>query len=278
MKPLKAHPYAPRKLSTPCFVQRKYNGVRALYQRGRFYSGDEILWNEPVLAHLSRPLEALVADHSVALDGELYVHGWSLQSINRAVAVKRIAPSSDTPSITYVVFDVVAPGTPFIDRIHYARELLRSFGPGVSVAPTIMAHSELDCDRLYEQFVGEGYEGAIYRLGDCPYTIAGNGSTQDNRVLHMLKRKFWRDDNFRVVAVVEGSPTDLGGKYVGSLGAFVLSTEDGKTFRAAPAFTNEERLYYFNNPPINQFAIVKYLNLSDDGIPLNPTVLAIREA
>lgn len=278
MKPLKAHVYTPRKLSLPCYVQRKYNGVRALYQRGRFYSGDEIVWHPAVLAHLSLPLQDRLADTSVALDGELYVHGWSLQRINSSVAVKRTGPGPETPLITYVVFDIVAPGTPFIDRIRYAHQLLRPFGPGVVVAPTSMAFSELECDRFFARFVNEGYEGAIFRLGDCPYTVAGQGSTQDNRVLHMLKRKAWRDDDFRVVGVVEGDHTVLGGKYVGTLGAFVMETPSGKRFAAAPAFTDAERLHYFLNPPLGRNAVVKYLNLSDDGIPLNPTVLAIREA
>lgn len=277
MLPLKAHVYTQRKLSLPCFVQRKYNGVRALYQRGKFYSGDEVVWNTEVLAHISRELQDRLGDSEVALDGELYTHGWSLQRINSAVAVKRLQPSIETPHIQYMVFDVVAPGTPFIDRIHYARKLIHNVR-GVVVAPTYMAFTESECDSFYTGFVNEGYEGAIYRLGDCPYTIAGQGSTKDNRVLHMLKRKAWRDSDHTVVGVVEGQPTDLGGKYVGTLGAFILSTPNGKIFRAAPAFDDAERLQYFLKPPIGQKAVVKYLNLSDDGIPLNPTVLAIREA
>lgn len=277
MKPLKAHVYTPKKLRLPCLVQRKYNGVRALYQRGHFYSGDEIRWRDGVLDHLVREL-AQLTDPSVALDGELYRHGWSLQTINGAVAINRHEPKTTTPDIQYVVFDVVAPGVPFIDRISHAREVLRRVGATVVVAPTIVVHSELEGDRAFYQFLNEGYEGAIYRLGECPYTLPGVGSTKDNRVLHMLKRKGWKDADFLIIGVVEGEPTDLGGKYVGSLGAFVLRTPNGRTFRAAPAFDDETRKFYFFNPPVGRNAIVQYLNLSDDGIPLNPVVLSVREA
>lgn len=278
MKPLLAQPYVQRKLTFPCFVQPKLNGVRALYQRGRFYSRDEHEWGSSVLAHLVEPLLATIGIGSTILDGELYIHGWSLQRINSAVAVKRSAPASDTPSIQYHVFDVVKPGTSFSDRQYLIRELLGSGSECVRVVPTDLVYDQAQADAYFTARALAGYEGCMYRLGDCPYTLPGCGSTKDNRVQHMLKRKAWRDDDFRVLGVQEGRETDLGGKYVGSLGAFLLGTQSGSTFTAAPAFTDHERLHYWTNPPTGKLAVVKYLNLSDDGIPLNPTVLAIREA
>lgn len=281
MKPLKAHVYVPKKLRTPCFAQPKLNGVRALYQHGQFYSGDEIPWKSTVLQHLASELGNILSTSPICLDGELYVHGWSLQRINSAVAVKRNAPTVETPSIEYHVFDCVRFNTPFIDRWGHIRELLAPAhinGTNIKLVETSMVTDLRTADAHFAQSVLSRYEGSMYRMGECLYTTPGRGATKDNRTWDMLKRKAWQDADFRVVGVQEGKHTDLGGKYVGTLGAFVLTTESGHVFTASPAFTDTERLQYFREPPIGLLAQVKYLNLSDDGIPLHPTVLAIREA
>jgi len=278
VKPLLAQPYVQRKLTFPCFVQPKLNGVRAVYQRGRFYSRDEHLWYPGVLSHLVEQLQPLLESNSIILDGELYCHGFSLQRINGAVAVKRTSPSTDTPFIQYHVFDCVKPGMPFSDRQYLIRELLGNGSECVRVVPTDLVYDQAQADAYFTSRSLAGYEGCMYRLGTCEYTMPGSGSTKDNRVQHMLKRKAWRDADFRVVGVQEGRETDLGGKYQGTLGAFILDVGNGRTFTAAPAFTDAERDHYFRLQPVGKWAVVKFLNLSDDGIPLHPIVLAIREA
>lgn len=232
-----------------------------------------------MLSHLEREL-AVCEIGSTILDGELYCHGWSLQRINSAVAVKRLAPTPDTPLVEYHVFDCVKFGVPFVDRYSLIRGLLAP-SPNivrVRVVPTHLVQTQTEADNHFESNALQGYEGSVYRMGDNLYTRAGIDCNQANRTHSMLKRKAWKDDDFRVVDVLEGNPTDKGGKYVGSLGAFLLETCSGKRFSAAPAFTDQSREHYWTSPPIGKLAIVKYLTLSDDGIPRHPIVRAIREA
>lgn len=284
MKPLLAHIYEPHRVTYPCYVQPKLNGIRALYQNGQFVSRDEQLFAEPVLRHLATPL-LQVFGPEVILDGELYVHGWPLQRINAAVTPVRLQPTEDTVKVEYHVFDVVDFGRSFEERHKLAQPL-----PGVWPVQTYYAAGEVTANELYAQFVASGYEGMMYRLGDCPYTVPKQETSEllypikrrsrflsdkNNRCWHLLKRKNWQDDEFECVSVQEGE-----GKLHGTLGALTCKTGrlvDGhaQRFSVGSGLTDAERDHYWANPPIGKLIKVKYLVLSNDGIPLNPTIEAI---
>jgi len=302
MKPLLAHIYEPHRVTYPCYVQPKLNGIRALWGRNdkgttSFLSRDGHVFAETLLAHLDAPLRETFGT-SIVLDGELYVHGWPLQRINAAVTPVRQRPTEDTVLVEYHVFDVVDFGRSFEARLSetcLAPELLQT-----EFVTTRKATDETMANQHYADWVSLGYEGMMYRLGDCPYTVPkmergqlswaalnnlpGSSrflSDKDNRCWHLLKRKDWRDDEFRCVGVQEGE-----GKYQGTLGALQCSsfkTDKTKvfelcepalhpTFSVGSGLTDSQRAHYWANPPIGKLIKVKYLVLSSDGIPLNPTV------
>lgn len=296
MKPLLAHIYEPHRVTYPCYVQPKLNGIRALYKAGHFQSRDQLPFPDGLLDHLAKPLLEVFGSgvESPVLDGELYHHGWPLQRINAAVTPVRLKPTEDTALVEYHIFDSVDFSKPFSDR-RFTFDAQRMFEGRVNLVRTVHCGTEALANELYAQFVSEGYEGMMYRLGDCPYTRpkqpqwtaewvadarprSGFLSDKNNRVWHMLKRKDWRDDEFECREVVEGE-----GKLKGMLGALVCiakSKPEG-IFRINPRFsigsglTDSERKHYWENPPIGQLIKVKYLCLSSDGIPLNPTILCI---
>lgn len=296
MKPLLAHVYEPHRVTYPCYVQPKLNGIRALYQMGRFQSRDEQPFPPGLLDHLAKPLSDIF-DPSVILDGELYVHGWPLQRINAAVTPVRQEPTEDTVKVEYHVFDVVDFSQQFIDRWQVAAAydqdcLLTKFPRGAYAVTTMIANSEAEANANYAAWVADGYEGMMYRLGDCPYTVpkqewkhpwsttipkprSGKLSDQDNRVWHLLKRKDWQDDEFTCVGIEEGE-----GKYKGTLGSFICRARPPaafpyNSFSVGSGISDAQRDHYFVNPPLGQKIKVKYLVLSSSGIPLNPTILAI---
>jgi len=117
MKPLLAHIYEPRRVTYPCYLQPKLNGIRALYQGGHFQSRDQLPFPNGLLSHLAEPLLRLFGPE-VILDGELYVHGWPLQRINAAVTPVRQQPTEDTLKVEYHVFDVVDFEKSFEERQH----------------------------------------------------------------------------------------------------------------------------------------------------------------
>ena len=284
MKPLLAHIYEPHRVTYPCYVQPKLNGIRALYQNGCFQSRDQLPFHRPVLEHISSVLVGLFPPETI-LDGELYVHGWPLQRINGAVTPVRLQPTEDTLKVEYHIFDTVDFTKSFWDRHGVNDSVLYT---RTHFVDTHYVKSQEEADTLYAQFVAAGYEGMMYRLGDCPYTKPkqafydhplGAGtfpsrarflSDKDNRAWHLLKRKDWQDDEFFCVGVAEGE-----GKYAGMLGAVVCNSASGATFHVGSGLTDSERGHYWTNPPIGKQIKVKYLCLSSDGIPLNPTILAI---
>jgi hypothetical protein len=285
MKPLLAHVYEPHRVTYPCYVQPKLNGIRALYQNGRFQSRDQIPFPVGLLAHLSSPLQNVFGPDTI-LDGELYVHGWPLQRINAAVTPVRRHPTEDTVKVEYHVFDVVDFGKSFHDRVYLSALTKLMSGP---IGPINLVNCELalslrDADELYAEFVASGYEGMMYRLGDCPYTLPNqewvrgwranprskNFSDKNNRCWHLLKRKSWTDDEFEFLSLNETA---------GELGErgfqMWVKARNGSPFKVSSGLSQSELDSYLETPPVGRQIKIKYLVLSDKGIPLNATILAV---
>lgn len=275
MKPLLAHIYSDSRWdeNTPCYVQPKLNGVRALYQNGHFQSRDEMPWNDGVLAHLAEPLKQIF-DPFTILDGELYVHGWPLQRINGAIAINRKEPNEETVQVEYHIFDRVNYFLPFHER---RLQLLEKVGllihPWIKLVPTMRSRTKSESDLHYSRFVANSYEGMMYRLGDCPYTkpSAGRGvSDKNNRTWHLLKRKDWQDDEFTIIDTEEGE-----GKRRNMVGALILETHAGKRFRSGTGLSDGEAVHMWEHSPVGRKAKIKFLVYSNDGIPMNSSILCI---
>ena len=293
MKPLLAHTYEPRLVSFPCYVQPKFNGVRALYQNGAFQSRDELPWTPGVLNHLAVQLLELFGPE-VVLDGELYHHGWPLQRINGAVAINRREPNEDTIQVDYFVYDQVRFDLPFVERFTEVSEKLKSIVPSPELgspcaATTIQVETLEQVNKFYALCVDQKFEGIMYRLGDCPYTVPkqstsitsliGNPrsraralSDKDNRTWHLIKRKDWQDNEFLITGLVEGE-----GKRTSMVGAIELIARNGKSFRCGTGFTEDEAIRWWDNQAliVGHFAKIQYLVLSSDGIPMNNSLIQI---
>lgn len=243
-------------------------------------------------------------DDRTILDGELYKHEWNwdaqgnkvncLQRINGAVTPIRQQPNADTIQVEYHIFDRPMRGVGFYDRMEVVRQkdaLLQD--TKIRRVHTHKVGSEDAANLCYSQFVAQGYEGMMYRLGDCPYTMPKDNNTyglkvpnhrakllsdKDNRCWHLLKRKDWQDAEFECVAIEEGE-----GKYKGMVGALTCTLKykgflvEARTFTVSGGLTDTQRDKFFDHPEliIGKQIKVKYLCLSQDQIPLNPTILCI---
>lgn len=287
MKPLLAHVYEPHRISYPCYVQPKLNGIRALYQAGCFQSRDGLPFPVGLLEHLAKPL-LQVFSPEIILDGELYVHGWSLPRIAAAVTPVRKEPTEDTLKVEYHVFDVVYYTDAFWQR--FSNQVAKGKFLGnypIKFVDTERPASQAAADIAYATWVTLGYEGMMYRLGHCPYTVPKQErdrnkppfffrtkflSDKDNRCWHLLKRKDWQDDEFPFLSIraTVGSKGEPG---------FIMTVASGvpsrPTFDLGSGLTDHEVESYLANPPHNRKIKVKYLCLSPYGIPLNPTILCV---
>jgi len=261
MKPMLAHVFKGASIQSPFFVQPKLNGIRGLYQNGRFWSRDEIPWHDEVIQHVADELVQVIPLDWI-LDGEFYRHGWSLQQINAAIAVKRFHKTPQTPQISFNVFDIVSV-QPFPIRfatvVPLLRDLKNSFSVRTHICETLEQSTNLFC--FYRR---QGYEGIMYRHGNEGYV--------SKRCNHLLKRKAWFDSEFRIVGLEEGI-----GKCSNTLGALICITADEKRFRVGTGFDDATRKTFFIDPPIGQLATVQFIGWSDAGIPLNTSFQGLRE-
>lgn len=271
IKPMLAHIYEPKRFKLPAYVQPKLNGIRGLTQRGRYLSRDGVEWNPEIVNHVA----SILTHVDNVLDGEWYRHGWSLQKINGAIAVNRAVRVANTNEIQFHIFDTVNYDAPFIERWWQAKQIVEGTNnPNLKLVPCHEVESITEVDSWFNYYRQQGYEGVMVRMGTGGYTkpsVRGL-SDQDNRCWTMLKRKGWLDDEFEIIGVQEGKETDKGSKYVGTLGALVCRARNGKEFTVGSGPSDTERDEWWNNPPVGRKAKVRYLMLSDEGVPLNPTL------
>ena len=113
---------------------------------------------------------------------------------------------------------------------------------------------------LYRQYIEEGYEGQILRVLDGEY--------ENKRSKNLLKHKTFFDAEFKILGVEQGK-----GKLTGKVGRLIF---DG--FNSAVNGDHEylEKLYQ-SNELVGKMATVKYFELTPEGVPRFPKVIAIRD-
>ena len=255
-----------KRVTFPVYTQPKLNGLRCLYHNGVFQTNAEEIWRPNVLAHLQAPIFSSQMPQSWILDGELYVHGWSLQQINSAAGVNRKDRSEKTSEVEYHVFDVIPMATPhdiFSERLQLL-ELMRAWFPfdsKIKIIQTRMAENRWQIDNYHRENTKKGYEGTMIRL-DEGYGHAELCRNKDNRWHRLLKFKDWLDEEYEVLGFEWGE-----GKYEGKVGSLMLE-HNGQPFTAGSGLTDEQR----DPDNLPKWVRVKYEMLSDGGVPLKPTI------
>jgi DNA ligase-1 len=204
------------------------------------------------------------ATFALLLDGELYTHDLRSDFERLSSLARQSKPHPDAKQLQYHVYDVVSP-LGFRDRIAKLEHLFDASSP-LRLVETVYADNAAQVFSHHEHFVKEGYEGAMVRHITTPY--------EHKRSSQLLKLKDFLDGDFVITTLEEGR-----GKLHGCVGAFVLKTEDGKEFRAKWAAPEADLRKAFAEPEkwIGQRAVVKYQNLSTDGIPRFPILLRRRD-
>lgn len=262
-KPMLARKYIGQRFDTgpgTMYTQPKLDGNRCIIKLGIDGSvtpytrnGKEIL----TLSHITDELNKI--KHTVTedtfLDGELYCHGESLQTIISWVKRKQ----DNTSKIKFMVYDMVSPYIYNI-RFHWLGEFLDDC-ENIEIVKT-MEHNYIDKEVAIDmmmQYREQGYEGAIIRCGD-------KGYEDGKRSASLLKVKHWEDDEFRIIDVVLSKDGH---------GIFVCEITWGdtiKSFRCTPPGDFDFRYYVADNPAefIGKFVTVEYANLTKEHIPFHP--------
>lgn len=252
----------------PADMQRKYDGVRCL----AFWEGDRIKLlsrgNKEYtnVKHINEAVSKLLPQ-GMMFDGEIYLHGLSLQEINRRVKKYR---GQETDELQYHIYDYIK--FEDLNRRWFERYglLCKIFFENKPELPLVMVdtyrvRSREEVDALEKQFVEEGYEGGIFRPLDAPYVY---GKKTNN----ILKVKSFQDDEFEIVGFEEGK-----GKNEGCV-TWTCKTKEGKTFNVVPKGTYAMKQEWFEKGEsyIGKMLTVKFFNYTEDGIPFLPVGKSIR--
>lgn len=271
-------------------LQPKLDGLRCLATHDKLISRrTELITSCP---HISYILEHLSSEHK--LDGELYIGGVDLQTIQSYVARQR--PHRVYKEIEYHIFDYVDTEMPFIERYELLRKIVKELmvvhsdliSTYNSVPEKLRQKSHLseNCpiklvsmnhvmvptnDPSFESLlinyhrdaVDAGYEGAMVRNPDSPYEL-------NYRSPNLLKFKHRIDDEFEIIDIAEG---------YGKTGIFVCKTPSGVVFEATPSWINERKRHLLRNKEkyIGRWVTVEFEKYSKDGTPLKTTAKCTME-
>ena len=265
--PMLAHKYSERgdSVTFPAYLQPKLDGHRCT---AVVADKDATLWSRTRKPIFSMPhiADALVdlfihLPGKILPDGELYNHDYHNRFEELTHFIRSSGPEEGYEVLQYHVYDVNMPGT-FEERLMWLTSVFQTHNPKNSplqLVHTIKVENEDEMMVAFEEFNALGYEGAIVRNA--------NGKYVEKRSVDLQKLKTFIDEEFKVVAVVEGR-----GKLAGhALFSCLLPDEKG-TFDVKMKGPLEQLKKYYENPKlvIGRELTVKFQGWTKYGKPRFP--------
>lgn len=268
----------PQLVQYPCFGQYKLNGMRddarktddSVCHMSR--RGNEI---EKLPPEISDELAILLATYNrmhpskiMRTDGELYAHGYKLQTIISMVK-SWMTPNRD--KLRYHVYDIICdePTEVRIAMLELLQELVEILGlHRIVIVPTVVINSRHEHTQFLKRAKLDGYEGIMLRKFGAPYH---HSQTESDRPDCLIKDKGDMDsEEFEVV-----------GREIDSRGGAIPVCKVGDfTFKApleGKTSWREEVLNNFEEKYRGKMLSVRFYGLSLDGIPQNPVGEAFRD-
>lgn len=268
MLPMLAHKYEDRKkhVTYPAYIQPKLDGVRCL---AKWEDGDISLISRSGKPYTMPTVQKQLATwlpKDMILDGELYCHGMSCQTVTSYV--KKWKPGSE--KIVYHVYDVpVVDGYDTLtweERLDVQSDSVEE-SDNVSIVPSIDVNSYEDMINRYGEFVQDGYEGAILRLSHGLYQWGYRSS-------ELLKVKEFQDSEFKVIGAKDGR-----GKMKDGIVWICQNDLNNNTFDCTMKITMEQRrqMYASRDNYIGKLLTVRFFDRTDDDKPRFPVGIVFRD-
>jgi DNA ligase-1 len=273
-KPMLAHDYNDYKdkITYPIYSQPKLDGVRCIVRADGMWSrnGKKII-SAPHIFESLKPLFEQNPD--LILDGELYADKLSNDFNTIISLVRKTKPTQDdldksAEVIEYHIYDLPSHDGNFFSRHNQLRimEVHNKVFKDTKckVVNTCVALDENMLMTLYTQYMSQGYEGQMLRTSSY---------YENKRSKSLLKHKTFHDAEFTILGVIEGN-----GNLTGKVGKLQFEI-NGKPFDSAVNGDWEyiQKLWHSREGLVGKTATVKYFELTEDGIPRFPKVIAIRD-
>ncbi len=267
------------------YASRKVNGVRCLI----FFDGKEIHtasrgatnYDIAIYHIITHPIliEFFVNHPNVVLDGEVYLHGLSLNFVSGICRSQKTI--DDGKDLEFYWYDIVELDKSFKDRFilmkQYARELqLTEFDPyrklsedklHIQLLPQEEIQGWNNMKSLHDKFVSEGWEGLVIRDSNSVYKPGSRGN-------EWIKIKVYQDAEYPIIGLSEGlREEDM---------CFVLETPNGQQFKCKPMGDRNLKQWYREhiNELIGKKLTIKYFEMSGvagSEVPQQPIGICIRD-
>jgi ATP-dependent DNA ligase len=235
---------------------KKLRGQHRKFKNGNGYTmvsrNDDLITSMP---HIEEELRQL-PEH-VTLDGEIYLHGASLQY--HSSMIRSHEPEFGHHEFKYVVFDIQDSA-----RYYFRRQLLINLFANHNFKHIQLLEStpgkRTAAQSYMQQYRALGYEGAILRAPEGYYT-------KDSRSYSVQKVKQTLFARYPVVKIV---CSDKGREK--GLAIVECLTNEGKTFRARIAKSEDIRRFIYQNRStfLPAGADIEFSDFTEAGIPQHP--------
>lgn len=202
-----------------CFITA-YATNKIFYPYGlRFQSREGIYWEslgdleEYILKELPEDFIKKMIDENIALDGELYIPGYSINQINHAVKDKDAATNR---LIQFWCYDIVIENmkqehryTMLEDNLPYNKERICNLNAHMNndkrflYIPVHSISSDREAVMLRNDYISRGFEGLILRNPDAEYQFGRR------RANFMEKFKDATDGYFTIINIIKEYKRDL---------------------------------------------------------------------
>ncbi|MGL4220796.1 MAG: hypothetical protein ACRCSS_09260, partial [Shewanella sp.] len=172
MKPYRLTP-ALDKLQYPVLATPKIDGIRCAIENGKARTFNK----KPVANTWTRETLEMCADLYEGFDGELIVPGLDFNSVQSAIMSEH-----GTPNFRFAVFDIHNSTLPYIKRIeevHKRVATIKRLGDisaiSVFAVSPVLCRNQYELAAAWENFIRDGYEGAIAMRPDGLYKNGRSG-------------------------------------------------------------------------------------------------------
>jgi DNA ligase-1 len=261
-RPMLAHPIerVPNVAYAGAVLQKKLDGHRCLItcQDGELIAYSRQGKRIDAIRHILRGLAGRIPE-GTTVDGELYCHGHSLQTL--ASWIKR--EQAATANLYFVGYDLISDDR-YVERHRELSEIVKGCDTGAAGGIMALPYRPYESDEATSAYFREvreqGFEGLMLRADNRGYEVGKRSSA-------LLKIKEFFDDEF-VVEDFEVSKTGFA--------ICVCRAKNGAKFSvSAPGSIDEKRRVLLEKEKYRgQKLKVEYSFLTADGIPFHPNAVA----
>ena len=257
-----------KKINFPALCQRKLDGIRCI---AILTDGVCTLWSrtrKPItgIPHVAREIERCFPGQTMILDGEAYTHAYKADFEKIVSFVRQEDPKPGHEVVQYNIYDIINDKTN-LDRADWIAAKFPYHSTILQYVETLRVDTEAQLMEYFEQFLVEGYEGAMVR------NLAG--LYVNKRSADLQKVKAFDDSEFRIVGISEGR-----GKLQGHAATFICEMDNGQQFEAKMRGDMGMLKKYFEDHSLwqGQMLTVKYQGMTAaNGVPRFPVGIRLRK-